>query len=466
MAERILVVEDDTKMARLLEMALSAEGYRVQVAHTAMAAMAALERESGIHLVLTDLQLPGESGMDVLKYLKQADRAVPVIILTAYGTIESAVEAIRTGAYDYRTKPVDLEQLKRVVYRALELARLQRENRSLAAQLQETVGFQRIVGTSPKLQSVIKQARAVAQTQSTVLIVGESGTGKELFARAIHAASPRASGPFIAVNCSAFPRDLIESELFGYEKGAFTDARQSKPGRFELAHGGTLFLDEIGDMSLEGQARLLRVLQEREVERLGGTQPIPVDIRVIAATHRNLQDLIRVGRFREDLYYRLNVYPLYIPPLRERPEDIEVLAHYFLRKFAQSMNKSLEGFEPEAMDALKAYPWPGNGREVVNQMERLAIVASGPLVRLEDLPQEIRTRSSDTRTIRPSLLSLGLSLEDMERRLIEEALKHTRGNISRAAALLKVSRGTLRYRIKKYGLHADEESLSSEAARG
>jgi DNA-binding NtrC family response regulator len=452
----VLIIEDEARMRRLLELVLKEEGYELLLASSGEEGVKTLNDTPGIDLVLSDLQLGRMSGLEVLESAKRTLPDVPVIIITGYGTVKSAVEAMRKGAYDYIAKPLDNEELKIVIARALHLRRLSEDNRSLRAGLSERFDFDRIISVSPQMDTVKRLARDVAATDATVLITGESGTGKELFARAIHYASARAAGPLVALNCAGIPETLLEAELFGYERGAFTDAKKAKPGRFQQADGGTLFLDEIGEMSLAAQVKLLRVLEDHTVDPLGGMRGTRVDIRVIGATNQNLVDLIRKGRFREDLYYRFNVCPIHIPSLRQRPEDIPALLDSFLRLMQRERGSRITRFSREAVLLLQRYAWPGNVRELHNLVERLTITVKEGEITPEHLtgylhaaPAAPQAEGADGER---SLLSLGLSVEEVEKALLKEALERTGGNVSEASRLLKITRNTLRYRMAKYHL--------------
>src|SRR6516225_7379717 len=365
----ILVVEDEAKMRRLLELNLGEEGYTVLIASDAEAGLNIIRQER-ISLVLTDLKLPGMDGLEFLQMVKRTNATIPVVVMTAYGTVETAVEAMKAGAADYVLKPFSLEEIQLVIRKELDVHRLREENLSLREALGRRYEFKNIVGRSPKMQEVLSIVERVAPTNSTVLLGGESGVGKDLIARAMHQHSRRSSGPFVKINCTAIPENLLESELFGYERGAFTGAVNPKPGKFELADKGTIFLDEIGDVPSAIQVKLLRVLQEREFEHLGGTKTLKVDVRLVAATNRDLRAALEQGTFREDLYYRLNVVPIDIPPLRERREDIPDLANHFLARFARDNEKEIEGIAPAAIKALMDYHWPGNVRQLENTIER------------------------------------------------------------------------------------------------
>ena len=451
----ILIIEDDERMRHVLELVLKSEDYHLVFARSGDEGLRLLYEPGELDLIMTDLQLGCVSGMDVLEAAKKSKPGVPVLILTGHSSVKAAVEAMQKGAYDYIAKPVDNDELRIVIARGLELRRLAQDNQRLRAGLEERFGFDRIVSTSPQMELVKQLAREVAQTDSTVLIVGESGTGKELMARAIHLASPRAKGPLVALNCAGIPEHLLESELFGYEKGAFTDAKQAKPGRFQLANHGTLFLDEIGEMSLTAQTKLLRVLEEHVVEPLGSIRSVKVDIRVIAATNQDLPGLIKAGRFRLDLFYRLNVYQLRIPPLRERPDDIEVILESFLDVARRERGSRIRRVSPETLALLKAHDWPGNVRELHNVVEWMTITCKDEEIAPEHLPQTLRATSqapASSPQQAPSLLTFGMSVEEVEKAMLEEALKKTGGNVSEASRLLKITRNTLRYRMAKYNL--------------
>ncbi len=458
MGARILVVEDEPKMRRLLELQLGEEGYTVVLAATAEEGLKRLGQDR-TDLVVTDLKLPGMDGLQFLHALKKHDALLPVIIMTAYGTVETAVEAMKAGAHDYVLKPFSMEEMKLIIGRALDVNRLKEENRLLREALGTKYRFENIVAGSPLMQEVLATVVRVAPTRSTVLICGESGVGKDLVARAIHQHSPRRDGPFVKINCSAIPENLLESELFGYEKGAFTGATGSKPGKFELADAGTIFLDEIGDVIPAVQVKLLRVLQEREFERLGGTKTIRVDVRVVAATNQDLRAALEQGTFREDLYYRLNVVPVNMPPLRERKEDIPALINHFLAHFAKESGpprRAIRGITPAALRLIEAYHWPGNVRELENAIERAIVLASSDVIDVADLRLEPPPgRGEPSSGALPVFLPEGMTLDQYEEELIREALRRAGGNKSQAARLLGLTRNTLRYRLSKMGI-ADE----------
>ncbi len=449
----ILVIEDDPVQRKALQEILRQEGYEVDAAANGEAGLERLQ-EIPFDLVLTDLNLPGISGMEILSYLVRHRPDAPCIILTGYATIKNSVAAMRQGAFDYVAKPVDPQELRLLVRRALEHRRLQQENLHLKKQLYRRFGFTNIIGASEAIQEVFEMVRKVADTDSTVLVLGESGTGKELIARALHYNSSRRQGPLIPVNCAAIPEELLESELFGHERGAFTHAVRTRIGRFEQANGGTIFLDEIADMSPTLQVKILRVLQDRAFERIGGVKTIRVDIRVLAATNRDLEAMVREGRFREDLYYRLNVIPLRIPPLRARPTDIPLLAAHFLAEFSRRKKLPVKRLSPEALDLLLAYPWPGNVRELENLMERLVILTESEVIRAADLPERFHP-SPPLATLSPPPefpvqgLPLTTAVQDFERRLILKALEKSNWVKSRAARLLRVNRTTLIEKMKK-----------------
>ncbi len=463
----VLIVDDELNIRRVLAAMLKREGYDVTTAADGDQALAVLNR-TPIHVVVTDLVMPRLGGLELLKRVSADFPDVPVIVITAHGTVESAVGALKAGAFDYITKPFEQEELKKVIAKAARAHEIERQNVHAAAPDVERAP---LVGQSPALRAVYEVIAKVADSPSTVLISGESGTGKELVARALHRRSSRRDRPLIKVNCAAIPKDLVESELFGYEKGAFTGAVGSKPGRFELADGGTLFLDEIGEVPVEMQVKLLRALQESEFERVGGIKTLRVDVRLIAATNRDLKALIAEGRFREDLYYRLAVVPIALPPLRERREDIPLLVEHFIEKYDARLGKRVERVDDEAMQLLTSYHWPGNIRELENLMERSVLFADGPVITAASLPDSLRERAPGAPPIAavgplgaiaaPSGASMKEIVRqaqlELERELIVRALEETSGNVTRAAKRLQISRKSLQIKMKELGLRGTEE---------
>jgi len=448
----ILIVEDEAKMRRLLELNLGEDGFTTFSAGDAETGLNLL-RENPVDLVVTDLKLPGMNGLEFLQAVKRQNAALPVVVMTAFGSVETAVEAMKAGASDYVLKPFSLAEMRMVVRKELDVRNLREENRSLREALGKKYSHPNIVARSAKMQETLATVERVAPTNATVLLGGESGVGKDLIARAIHEKSRRATGPFVKINSTAIPESLLESELFGYEKGAFTGAGASKPGKFELADKGTLFLDEIGDVPPATQVKLLRVLQEREFERLGGTKTIKVDVRLVAATNRNLRAALEQGTFREDLYYRLNVVPIDIAPLRERKEDIPELVNLFVSRFAGDSGKPVEGISPEAMQVLVNYHWPGNVRELQNIIERACALAKGTVIEKSDI--HLDSHPAKDADAGNHFLPSGITLEQWEDEMIQEALRRAHGNKSQAARLLGLSRNALRYRLSKIGI-ADE----------
>ncbi|OLB52449.1 MAG: DNA-binding response regulator [Candidatus Rokubacteria bacterium 13_2_20CM_2_70_11] len=442
----LLIADDDPGLRESLERTLTREGYRVILASDGNAALERLQA-GGVDLVLTDLKMPGLSGIELLRAVKAIAADVDVILLTAFGTVEEAVKAMKEGAYDFLTKPFQRAQLLRLIRQALERRVLIQQNRALQQRLDDLLAQGAVVGSSPAFRRMMTLVEQVADSSATVLIQGESGTGKELVASTIHARSARSRGPFIAVNCAALPETLLESELFGYEKGAFTGAAGRKEGRFELADGGTLFLDEVSDLSPVTQPKILRVLQEGEFERLGGTKSLRVDVRIVAATNQELAQMVREKRFREDLYYRLNVITLIVPPLRERREDIHVLAQHFLRVYSAKNNRRLEGFTDDAIRRLEAYAWPGNVRELENVIERGVVLARGALMDVADLPEEI----AGATPLPEGVLSvrIGTPLAEVEARLLEETLRATKGNKTLTAKLLGIDPRTVSRKLER-----------------
>src|SRR6202790_3968172 len=448
----ILIVEDEAKMRRLLELNLGDDGFTPFSAGDAETGLKLL-RENPIDLILTDLKLPGMNGLEFLQIVKRQNTALPVVVMTTFGGVETAVDAMKAGASDYVLKPFSLTEMRIVIHKELDNSRLREETRSLREALGKRYSHPNIVARSPKMQEVLATVERVAPTNSTVLLGGESGVGKDLIARAIHEKSRRASGPFLKINSTAIPENFLESELFGFEKGAFTGAVASKPGKFELADKGTLFLDEIGDVPPVTQVKLLRVLQEREFERLGGTRTVKVDVRLIAATNKDLRQALEQGTFREDLYYRLNVVPIDIAPLRERKEDVPDLVNLFISRFPGESGKPVEGITPEAMQVLVNYHWPGNVRELQNIIERACALAKGTVLEASDIHLDVRPARAANGT--GNFLPEGMTLEQWEDEMIRESQGRANGNKSQAARLLGLSRNALRYRLSKIGI-ADE----------
>ncbi|MBI3085776.1 MAG: sigma-54-dependent Fis family transcriptional regulator [candidate division NC10 bacterium] len=441
---RVLSVDDDQAVRQALSRTLEKIGYDVVVAEDGQAGLDRL-RQGGIHIVLADLKMPKLSGQELLKAAKAIAPDVEVIVITGHGTVEDAVEAMKEGAYDFITKPFKRVQLEKTIRKAAEKQALVLENRVLQARVDELQGAGQIIGGSPAMLRTLELVNQVAPSTATVLIQGESGTGKELIANALHHGSPRRARPFIKVNCAALPETLLESELFGYERGAFTGAVARREGRFELADGGTLFMDEIGDLSLATQAKLLRVLQEGEFDRLGGTRTLKVDVRLVVATHADLARLVQQKRFREDLFYRLNVITIQLPSLRERREDIPLLAQNFLGRFATKNGKTITGFTDEAMDLLQSHAWPGNVRELENVIERAVVLTRGSMISPADLPE---TLAGEDQAARHLVISIGTPLEEVEDRLIEETLRYARGDKTLAAKLLGIATRTIYRRMK------------------
>ncbi len=444
----ILLIDDDDSLRRVMEFSLAEVGYKVRTAKSGEEGLELFGKER-FDSVITDITMPGMNGMEVLAKVRQRDERVPVIVITAYGTIESAVEAMKQGAFDYITKPFNRDELRIVLEKALRMRKLEQENEDLRSAVQDRYRFDAVIGESGRIREVLDLAGRVAASDASVLVTGESGTGKELLAKGIHFNSPRREGPFVAVNCAAIPENLIESELFGHVKGAFTGAIRDREGKFEQAEGGTLFLDEIGDLRVDLQAKILRALQERQVDRVGGKQPVPVDVRIIAATNKDIERAIKDGTFREDLYYRLSVITVQMPPLRERREDIPLLADHFLRKFNTGQTIRLE---PDAAALLRAYGWPGNVRELENVIQRASVLRRSDAVTAADLPDKFRTGTTSLEHVILNLPETGISLEDLEKSLIVKALEKHKGNQTRAAEYLGITRPTLIYRMEKYGI--------------
>ncbi len=448
-AGHILIVDDEKSQRDILTVILEGEGYTVETASNVSQALT-LYRNHQADLALTDLSMPERDGLSLLEDLRKLDPEAHVILITAYATIDSAVQAMKKGAFDYLTKPLNREELLITVARAFEKLQLVKENRRLRQQLQETFRVESIIGHHPLMQELFRVIKKVAPSHTTVLITGESGTGKELVARAIHADSPRKDRPFRALNCAAIPETLIESELFGHEKGAFTGAQSRQIGLFEAVDQGTLFLDEIGDLSLPLQAKLLRVLQEKEIRRIGGREDIKVDVRVVAATNRKLSAAIKQGSFREDLFYRLNVVSLHLPALRDRTTDIPELVEHFLKKYAAVSGKAVKGIGTKALRVLLDYHWPGNVRELESVIERAVLLCEAERIDVEDLPAEVRARTTLLDRMEFDLPGEGFSLEEFERQLLEKAMVRSNGVIAKAAKMLGLTYKTMQYRLEKF----------------
>jgi len=448
MEKKILVVDDDSLLRDFLGETLNRSGYRVDLASTGEEALEKIKRED-YDVILSDVRMPNMDGMELLKTTRDFLPDAKVVMMTAYGTVQNAVEAMKLGAFHYVMKPFSIDEIELVLKRALDHKQLLLENKLLRSEVLGKYRFENIVGKSPQMQEIFELVETVADTKATVLITGESGTGKELIAKAIHYNSPRQEGPFIRINCAALPEGLVESELFGHEKGSFTGAIRQSRGRFELADRGTLLLDEISEISLHLQGKLLRVLQEREFERVGSGVSIQVDVRIIATSNRNLNRLIEKGKFRKDLFYRLNVVPIHIPPLRERREDIPALAEHFLRKYNLENNRQIEGISQKVFEMFLEYFWPGNVRELENFIERAVVTAKGKILNPRDFPRELTFGK-----IRPPTdeIRVGSTIYEAERKLILKTLKVQGGNRTKAAEILGVSTRTLRNKLHEYGL--------------
>lgn len=457
---RVLVVDDEPNARSALSEILAEEGFAVETAADGFKALARYE-ELGADVVLTDLKMPGMDGVELMGKLREKDPELQVIVMTAFGAIETAVAAMQSGAAHYLTKPLNADELVLVVKRALATSELRREATTLKSQLTERYRFENIIGNAPEMQEVFKSIAQVAPSRATVLIGGESGTGKELVAAAIHHRSPRKDKPFIRLHCAALAESLLESELFGHERGAFTGADRRREGRFEQADGGTLFLDEIGDITPSTQVKLLRVLQERQLERVGGNQTLDVDVRVIAATNRDLKQLVAEGKFREDLYYRLNVISIQLPPLRRRRTDVPALAAFFLEKYSRENGKQIEGFTEAALGRIDAYAWPGNVRELENVVERAVVLAEGGLIDAKQLPAELIPSTAPEAKLRIP----GSSMDEIEKFAILATLEACGGSTSRAAEVLGISVRKIQYRLHEYG-DAPKSSAPTVSASG
>jgi len=450
---RLLIVEDDEGLRQVLQIQLEHEGYETRSVASVEEALPILEKIPH-DVVITDLNLPGASGLELLRQARALDPETAVILMTAFATVETAVQAMKQGAYDYITKPVHPFELKSLIERAVDHTKLREEVQILRTCLDRKYGFEEIIGSSPELLEALDVATRTASTDATVLIYGETGTGKELVAKAIHFLSKRRESPFITINCGAIPRELLESELFGHVKGSFTGALSHKKGKVEMASGGTILLDEIGEMPLELQVRILRLIQEKEIEKIGGVAPIRVNVRIIAATHRDLSAMVRQGTFREDLYYRLLVVPIHLPALRERQGGIAELVQHFFLKFRAKYGRSGLLFPADVAARFEAYDWPGNVRQLENAIERIVLLAKGGAVSFQDLPEFLKAEPIQ---VRASLIpDVTLGIEAVEKELILRTLKSCRGNQTRAAQILQMTRRALGYRLKRYGLQEDD----------
>lgn len=451
MKPRVLVVDDEPAHLKMLEAVLCDEGYEVRLVDDGETAVAALE-EQFYDLILMDVRMNRMGGIEALKQIKEISPGLPVIMMTAYASVGTAVDALKSGAYDYLTKPLDIDELKILVHKTLHHHQLEQENIFLKEQLADRFDFSNIIGQSAAMQKLFETMALVAPSDATIIITGDSGTGKELIANAIHQNSPRREKPLIKVNCAALPETLLESELFGHEKGSFTGAVKSRKGRFHLAHKGTIFLDEIAEMTAATQAKILRVLQEREFEPLGSSNTVQVDTRVIAATNRNLEEEIKQGRFREDLYFRINVINLNVPPLQYRREDIPLLADFFLKRYAEKNRRLIKGFTPRAIDVLMRYDWPGNIRELENMVERAVIMARSDIITPADLSDTLQALDYENQQSEIDL-SPGRSLKDVEKEMILRTLEMAEGNRTHTAKILGISRRTLQLKLKEYGIN-------------
>ena len=452
MSARILIIEDEEKLRRVMELQLRTAGFDLEQAGNAEDG---LKLADSADLIITDLRLPGMDGLQLLSNLRERGLQTPIVVMTAFGSIETAVEAMKAGAVDFLPKPFSLDHLMAVVGKALELRTLRDENRKLREELDHRYQFDNIIGRSPAMREIFATVERVAPTRATVLLAGESGVGKDMIARAIHQHSPRRDRPFVKINCTALPENLMESELFGYEKGAFTGANVTKPGKFEQADTGTVFLDEIGDVPAAVQVKLLRILQEREFERLGSNKTRHIDVRVLAATNVDLRAALEQGTFREDLYYRLNVMPINIPPLRERREDIPFLAEHLVRKLAKDLGSVAQGISEEAIQKLLQYHWPGNVRELENVIERSMVMASQPVLGAADIRLDTAPRAHRPTSNSEYSLPDGMTLDEYEQAVIRDALKRANGNKSQAARMLGLTRNALRYRLSQMGMESE-----------
>jgi len=451
---KILIIDDDVKMLELLKKVLTKRGFVVETSSKPREAIEKFQSD-GFDIVVTDINMPEINGLEILKQIKSLSPDVIVIMITAFATVSSAVESMKLGAYDYIVKPFNMEEFALIIERASERIHLKKEVEFLRKEVQQRYSFGNIIGKSPQMQKVFQLIKQVANTNSNVIIYGKSGTGKELVARAIHYNSPRKDKPFIAVNCSAIPESLLESELFGHEKGAFTGAVASRKGLFEEANGGTIFLDEVGDMSLAMQAKLLRVIEDKEIRAVGSDKPKKIDVRIIAATHKDLEKAVKEGNFREDLFYRLNVIPIYLPELRERTEDIPLLVEHFLKKYGSEAGRTNIRISREALSCLMKYSWPGNVRELENLIERLVVLSTDDEIKVDDLPPYIRVCKIDT-IVDELTLGEKITLEELEKRYIIKVLRETGWHKSNAAKILGIDRRTLYRKLQEYGIEEPE----------
>ena len=449
MKQRVLIVEDEEKLRRVIQLQLTSAGFEADLAGTAEEGLLLADRAD---LILTDLRLPGIDGLEFINRIRRQNSRTPIIVMTAFGTVENAVKAMKAGALDFLPKPFSMDHLMAVLHKALEMRALRDENRKLREELGYRYEFDNIIGRSPAMQEIFATIERVAPTRATVLLAGESGTGKDVIARAIHYHSPRRDRPFVKINCAAIPENLMESELFGYEKGAFTGAVASKPGKFEQAHMGTAFLDEIGDVPPGTQVKLLRILQEREFERLGSNKTRQIDVRILAATNADLRAALESGEFREDLYYRLSVVPINMPPLRDREEDVPALAEHFVKQYARDLGSSVVAISEEAIEILLNHNWPGNVRELQNVIQRSLVLCAGE--RLEAADIKLESAPKPGREPVGNFLPEGMTLQGHERDLIRQALEQAKGNKSHAARLLGLTRNALRYRLSQMGMES------------
>jgi two-component system response regulator HydG len=456
MKEKILVVDDERSHRTMLKAVLTKEGYDIAEADDGVSAIKAVENDS-FDLILMDIRMTDLDGIEAMREIKRTSPSIPVIMMTAYASIKTAVEALKSGAYDYLTKPLDVEELKILIQKALEHYRLHEENILLKERLADRFDFSEIIGRSRPMRALFETLSMIAPSDATVLIYGESGTGKELVANAIHQNSSRAQKPFIKVSCAALPETLLESELFGHERGAFTGAISRKAGRFQLANGGSLFLDEVSEMSSATQVKLLRVLQEREFEPLGSTKTIQVDIRLITATNKDLEAEVKEGRFREDLFYRLNVIPIRLPSLRERKEDVPILAEHFFRQYQERNKSPIKGFLPKTLDIMMRHDWPGNIRELENAVERALLLCRSEHITPEDLPPHVQGAENGAQSM--VSVPFGMPLKDVEREVILQTLADTEGNRTQTARILGISRKTLQNKLKEYGIHEEKKGV-------